>query len=326
MSHIQMISLSNINANLLVALDLLLTHQSVQGAAEKQHVTASAMSHSLRTLRELFDDPLLTRTRGGMIRTPFAEQLMGPLHRALRDLERAVTMVAEFDPSRAERGFIIAAPDFLSTLLLPPIVRILEREAPGLDVEIRPIARAGALRFAELARLADGEIDLLLAAVLTGTPGQQVPEIRSRNLYEESFVCVVRGDHSSVGDTLDLDTYAALPHLLITITDERSPSWIDEELARYGLTRRVAVRTRYFMSAPLLIAQSDLILTCPRQLAHYFAKHAPLRLLEPPLPLPSYFEQIAWHTRFDADPASLWLRSVLTRSADEMLVRDESRR
>jgi DNA-binding transcriptional LysR family regulator len=132
-------------------------------------------------------------------------------------------------------------------------------------------------------------------------------------------VCVVRGDHPSVGDTLDLETYAALPHLLITITDEHSPSWIDTALADRGLTRRVAVRTRYFMSAPLLVAQSDLLLTCPRQLARYFAKLVPLRVLEPPLPLPSYPEQIAWHARFDADPASIWLRSVLVRAADALV-------
>lgn len=188
---------------------MLLSHQSVQRAAEKQGVTASAMSHSLRALRELFDDPLLTRVRGGMVRTPFAEQLRGPLHRALRELERAVTTVAEFDPARAQRGFVIAAPDFTSTLLLPPVAGILEREAPGLDFEIRPIARAAALRFADLMRLADGEIDLLLAAVLTGPLGQRVPELRSRNLYEESFVCVVREGHPGVGDTLDLETTQA---------------------------------------------------------------------------------------------------------------------
>ncbi len=312
-------NLSSINANLLVALDHLLTHQSVQTAAEKQFVTPSAMSHSLRTLRGIFGDELLTRTQGGMVRTPLAEQLMGPLHRALRDLERAVTTVAEFDPGQSERGFVIAAPDFISTLLMPPVLKLLESQAPNLDIEIRPIARAGALRFSEVAQLADGKIDLLLAAVLTGDQAQAMPEIRGSNLYREDFVCVVRKDHPGVGETLDLETYATLPHLLITITDDRSPSWIDEELGRHGLKRRVAMRTRYFMSAPLLVAESDLLLTCPRQLAKYFAKQANLQVFEPPLPLPNYFEQIAWHSRFDSEPASLWLRSTIKRAVEEVL-------
>lgn len=311
--------LSRINVNLLVALDHLLTHQSVQLAAEKQYVTASAMSHSLRTLRGIFGDKLLTRTQGGMVRTPLAEQLMGPLHRALRNLEHAVTSVAEFDPSQSERGFVIAAPDFISTLVLPPVLKILESQAPKLDIEVRPIARAGALRFNELSLLADGEIDLLLAAVLTGDLAQPMPEIRGANLYPEEFVCVVRKNHPGVGETLDLQTYATLPHLLITITDDRSPTWIDRVLGEHGLRRRIAMRTRYFMSAPLLVAESDLLLTCPRTLANYFCKLADLQIFEPPLDCPKYFEQIAWHSRFDSDPASLWLRSTIKDAVGEVL-------
>ncbi len=312
-------NLSSINANLLVALDHLLTHQSVQTAAEKQFVTPSAMSHSLRTLRGIFGDELLTRTQGGMVRTPLAEQLMGPLHRALRDLERAVTSVAEFDPRQSERGFVIAAPDFLSTLVLPPVLKKLASHAPNLDIEVRPIARAGALRFNELSLLADGKIDLLLAAVLTGDLAQPMPEIRGANLYQEEFVCVVRKDHPGVGETLDLKTYATLPHLLITITDDRSPTWIDRILREQGLTRRIAMRTRYFMSAPLLVAESNLLLTCPRTLANYFSKLADIQIFEPPIPCPKYFEQIAWHSRFDSEPASLWLRSTLQRAVGEVL-------
>jgi len=88
------------------------------------------------------------------------------------------------------------------------------------------------------------------------------------------------------------------------------------------LRQMLALRTRYFMSAPLLTANSDLLLTCPRQLAIYFARQVNLRIIEPPMTLPPYFEQIAWHARFDADPASLWLRSTLRRAVDEVIGRE----
>ena len=202
--------------------------------------------------------------------------------------------------------------------MLPPVLKILESHAPNLDIEVRPIARAGALRFNELSLLANGEIDLLLAAVLTGDLAQPMPEIRGANLYQEEFVCVVRKGHPGVGETLDLQTYATLPHLLITITDDRSPTWIDRVLTERGLKRRIAMRTRYFMSAPLLVAESDLLLTCPRRLANYFCRLADFQIFEPPLPCPKYFEQIAWHSRFDSDPASLWLRSTIKDAVDEV--------
>lgn len=305
--------LSRINANLLVALDLLLTEESVARAAERHGVTPSAMSHSLRSLRELFNDPLLARAGTRMVLTPLAEKLRGPIRRALRDLERAVSGGLDFDPATAERGFVVLAPDFVSTLVLPGISRILVAEAPGIDVEVRPVRRRGAsLGLVDAAALVEGDVDIVVAALLTDLPG-----LHSEDLYAERFVCLVREDHPTVGDAIDLETYATTPHVLITISDERTPTWVDEALAARGLTRRIAVRTRFFMSAACLVAESGLLLTCPFQLARYFAQRLPVRILESPLALPHYQEVMLWHPRFDADPASRWLRNTVRRAAAE---------
>ena len=306
--------LARINTNLLVALDLLLSEGSVTRAAERHGVTPSAMSHSLRTLRGLFDDSLLTRSGATMVPTPLAEKLRGPLRMAMRDLERAVSGGFDFDPARAERGCVLTAPDFISTLLLPGIVRLLAAEAPGIDVEVRPVRRRGAgLGLAAAAALAEGDVDLAIMALLTDEP-----RLRSEVLYSERFVCLVRQGHPGVGETLDLETYVATPQILISISDERGPTWIDAALAEHGLARRIAVRTRFFMSAALLVAESDLVLTCPYQLARYFADRLAVRILEPPFPLPDYQEFMLWHARLDADPASRWLRTVVRRVAAQL--------
>jgi DNA-binding transcriptional LysR family regulator len=81
------------------------------------------------------------------------------------------------------------------------------------------------------------------------------------------------------------------------------------------------VRTRYFMSAPLIVAGSDLIATCPYQLARYFAGRIPIAILEPPTMLPKYSEYLAWHERYDADPALRWLRGVFAEAARAALQR-----
>jgi DNA-binding transcriptional LysR family regulator len=309
--------LARINTNLLVALDLLLTEENVARAADRHGVTPSAMSHSLRALRELFGDPLLVKTRGGMRATTFAQTLTGPLRRALRDLERAVSEGTRFDPSTAERAFVVCAPDFLSTFLMPHVAAVLAERAPRVEIEVRPVRRQGtALLLRDAASLAEGTIDLVLAAILG-----DVPELRSESLYEERFVCIVRKGHRLARrKRVDLETYAATPQLVITITDERSPTWVDAELARHGLERRVALRTRYFMAAPLIVAESDLMATCPYQLARYFAARTPITILEPPTVLPKYSEFLAWHERYDADPALLWLRSVFAEAARKALL------
>jgi DNA-binding transcriptional LysR family regulator len=271
------------------------------------------MSHSLRTLRDLFEDPLLARAGSGMVPTPMAEQLRGPLRRALRDLERAVSGGLHFIPAEAHRGFVLLAPDFISTLLLKGITRVLLEEAPGVDVEFRPVRRRGpTLGLVDAAALVEGDVDLVVAALVADLPG-----LRSEALYAERFVCLVREDHPTVGPSLDLAAYAAAPQVLITISDERSPSLVDAALAERGLSRRIAVRTRFFLSAALLVAETDLLLTCPLQLARYAAARLPVRIVAPPLELPGYQEFMSWHPRFEADPGLRRLRGVVRRAAEE---------
>ena len=161
----------------------------------------------------------------------------------------------------------------------------------------------------DAAALAEGDVDLVVAALLAEATG-----LRSEALYPERFVCLVRAEHPQVGTTLDLQTYVAIPQVLVTISDERSATWIDDALAKHGLARRVAVRTRYFMSAAMLVADSDLLLTCPYQLARYAADRLHVRIVAPQFELPGYQEFMLWHPRFHADPASRWLRDVVRRA------------
>src|SRR6185369_14601673 len=122
--------LGAVNLNLLRALAALLAESSVTRAAARVGVTQSAMSHSLRQLREIFDDPLLVRGPRGMALTPRAQELSGPIRRGLAELSRAVAAGEPFDPARAARTFTLLTADFYSVVVLPPLFEILRREAP----------------------------------------------------------------------------------------------------------------------------------------------------------------------------------------------------
>jgi DNA-binding transcriptional LysR family regulator len=312
------VDLSGVNLNLLVALDALLHERSVTRAAQRAHVTPSAMSHSLAELRDLLADPLLVRTGRGMAFTPRAEALREPLRRLLVDAQRIVRDKGTFDPSAAERRFVLAAPDFLATLVLPTLLRSAQREAPGVSLEIVPSTRRGNAWLLE-----SGEVDLALGAVVDDTPG-----IRRADLCTEGFVCAARDGHPDIDGALSLDQYVRTPHLLITLGDDDRPTWIDEELARLGRARRVAARVRYFMTAPLVLARTDLLLTGPSMLVRYFAELVPLQVLAPPIALPTYPEEMYWHERFDGDPAHLWLRQLVKQATQGLglRVRPERRR
>ena len=241
-----------------------------------------------------------------MVLTPRAEALVGPLHTLLKDVERLLRGGVNFDPVTTSRRFVIAAPDFLATLLMPSLLDAVKREAPGISIEIVPSVRRGNAWLLET-----GEVDLALGAIV-----DEAPSIRRMDLCTDGFACAVRKGHPSIdGEELDIDTYVKIPHLLITLGDDSGPTWIDQALAKLRKKRHVAARVRYFMAAPLIVARSDLLMTGPSTLIRYFAELVPLQVLDPPIDLPTYPEEAYWHERFDEDPAHAWLRNLVKKTA-----------
>jgi DNA-binding transcriptional LysR family regulator len=266
----------------------------------------------------MLGDQLLVRTGRGMALTPRAEILLVPLHRVLLDAQSIVRDRAAFDPLTAERNFVVAAPDFLATMILPALVAAIAGEAPRVTLEFVPSVRRGNAWLLET-----GELDLALGAVVDDAPG-----IRRMDLCTEGFACAVRKGHPTIHGALTLEQYVRTPHLLITLGDSARPTWIDEALAKLGRRRQVAVRVRHFMVAPLVVARTDLLLTGPSMLIRHFADLVPLQILKPPITLPTYPEEAYWHERFDADPAHRWLRELIGRTTASLGVggRPEMRR
>jgi DNA-binding transcriptional LysR family regulator len=302
----------SIDLNLLVALDALLAEENVTEAARRCHVTQSAMSHSLAKLRALLGDELLVRTPAGMSPTPRARALAQPLARALAELRSVVASGSAFEPATARRVFTIGTSDYGSSVLIPALMQRLGKEAPLVELVVRPLPAAFA------SALEEERIDLALSPY---------PEPRAtlvaQKLFDERFVCVLRGDHPVLRGAprkLDLETFASLSHVQIAPRGARGGA-VDDWLARAGKTRHVALRIVDFLVAPLVVAESDLVLTVPERIARVFARSHGLRVLEPPAspkgpgsvrPFPSFSMWQIWHQRRRQEPAHEWLRGMLS--------------
>jgi DNA-binding transcriptional LysR family regulator len=291
--------LDHLSVHQLKVLLMLLEEASVSGAARRLGVTQPALSHSLRALRDSLGDPLLVAGARGMALTPRAAALAGPLRRTLRELELVLGGSGDFEAATARRTFVLATWDGVAVTLLPRVLARIRGEAPGLDLDVRPVPREGSGPGLE-----DGVFDLAIEVRPRDTPG-----LKRRVLHEDDFVCLVRADHPGVGETLDLDTFVRLPHALISPQGEGT-GIVDRRLSELGLARRIGLRIRYFVAAPLIVAQSDLILTAPRTIAEAMLPLAPLRMLAPPLPLPAFPVALVWHERADLDPGHRWLRDT----------------
>jgi DNA-binding transcriptional LysR family regulator len=309
-------ALHRIDLNLLVALDALTRERSVTKAAERAGVTQSAMSHTLRRLRELFDDPLLVRGRGGMVLTPRAEALAVPLRSALVSLARTLAEPEPFAPGHASRTFRIVSPDLFDALVLPTLLQRLAHEAPAVDLAVVPTPK----------RLADsletGDVDLAIHPVLLDPHpfdiGTQIdPELQSRTLFRDSFQCFVRNDHPALGRRrLTLKAYSRLNHILVSPGGE-GPGVVDRILEEQGEQRRIALRVPHFATALEVVAQSDLVLTGPSSLANCSVAST-IASRPAPFAIPEHAITMIWHPRFTEDPAHRWLRQLMIDVTDEV--------
>lgn len=289
--------IARIDANLLVALDALLLEGTVTRAAQRLGVSQSAMSHKLRRLRGLLDDELLIPSPRGMLPTARASKLAPFLRSAVDSMQQALRPEPEFDPQRSTRTHRVITSDYAELVIMPQLVARLSALAPNIGTVLLPRTDAC------VAQLTDGTADVTIGGPLQG------PGLRRRVLYYERLLCAVRADHPQVGETLDLETWLSLGHIVYSGSGSSSP--IDTMLHKRGLARRVVVRTPRMVGGPLIVARTDFVYTGLSAPLRELAGKLSLRLFPVPLPLPTTtFETVmTWHERYDQEPGAKWLRN-----------------
>lgn len=291
--------------NLLIVFDAVMQDRSVTRAGSRIGLSQPAMSHALNRLRYILKDELFVRTPEGMVPTPRAELLAGPLRSALSEIQLALEPAA-FDPASSDRRFVLTVNNYAAVVMAPPLVAAVSAAAPAVRLELLP---SGTLDIAE--RLDRGEIDLALSSM--SAPGER---FAAAKLLEDEFVTVMRRGHPATRRKLSPAAFAALPHLDISSTHEDT-SFVDHWLAERGLARRIALRAPY-LSAALILVQSDLVVTLSRRIAHEFVRHHPLQVCKAPYPSPKIGTTMLWHRRLDRHPAHRWLRDVIGSMAKSL--------
>jgi DNA-binding transcriptional LysR family regulator len=292
--------LRNFDLNLLVAFDLLMQEQNVSRAAERMFVGQSAMSHILQRLRQQLDDPLLVKTPTGMKPTDRALALIGPVKAVLRDVRSLISTREEFDPAKSVRRFVIAATDYMELLVIPALVERIARYAPGVDIHVKRTEAPFPERELEC-----NDLDVVLGfEVILKPPVHLVVE----KLFDDRMTCLVSLNHPvNSGDRLTLDEYVLMKHMLISRTGSRI-GVIDEWLAEKGLERRIALIVPHFLSAPFIVAKTDMLLSLPERIAEKFVGLAPVKILPVRMDFPDYRLVMIWHPLREKDPAHRWLR------------------
>jgi len=294
--------LDRFDLNLLVALDTLVEERSVTAAARRLHLTQSAMSGALARLRIAFDDPLLVRHGRGMVPTPAALALAPRVKGMLDRLRQLIEPEQPFDATTSARAFRVVASDYISTVLLAPLIRRLEAQAPHVRVDIT-LPSEGAARL-----LSNGELDLLL------TPAEFVqPDHPSVLLFEERHVVIGCAANPALRDGITRAQFAHAGHVAVRI-DGRN-TYIENELARLGVDRRIEIHAPSFMQVPWLIPGTRRIALMHERLARQVSAMLGLMICEPPFHLPAMREMMQFHSARRDDQGLQWLMDEVRQQA-----------
>lgn len=290
-----MSDLRRIDLNLLVTLETLLTERSVTRSAQRLHLSQPAVSVQLRKLREIFSDPLLITSPGGMLPTARAQALLPSIRAALAEVGRVFGQDQPFDPSSVQMTWQIAAADYAQYAIVLPLLKSLRRTAPGIRISIRHASHAKMFR-----QLESGTIDLALLAL------DSVPDHLHREaLYQESYVLIARKRHPALKRKLSLETFCQLDFILVSPEGGGFHGITDTMLDSRKRKRRVVLSTQHFLFSPEVVAHTDLVAVVPSRLVK---DRADVQQVSPPFAIPGYEMGMAWHERSHADPAHRWLR------------------
>lgn len=290
--------LRKVDLNLLIVFETLMHERSVTRAAEKLFLGQPAISAALARLRGLFDDPLFVRTGRSMEPTARAQEIFGHLSPALDSISTALSRAADFDPATSKAVFRIGLSDDVEFGLLPPLLRRLRSEAPGITLVVR---RANYLLMPQL--LSSGEISVGVSYT------DDLPANAKRKTLRRSTWKILRAD--SIPGALTLDDYCARPHALVSYAGDLD-GFVDQTLAEMDRKRQVVLAVPQFVGLAQLLAGTDIIATVPEYVALALTAAGGLRAEEPPFPTRLAELSMVWRGAQDQDPAERWLRSRIT--------------
>jgi DNA-binding transcriptional LysR family regulator len=296
--------LSNIDLNLFVVFDAIYTEGNLTRAGEIIGITQPAVSNSLSRLRTLFNDPMFVRTADGMVPTPVAQNIVGSVRQALGLIRSSVQESESFDPLASDKRFRVSMTDLNQSIMLPYLFDRINQDAPQVSIDCYHVRR----RDMNI-ELASGNLDLAIDIPLAPDP-----QIRQAALFSHPHVCVVRKNHSIVGDKIDLTTYLNISHIHIS-SRRGGLGHVDLALGKMGKRRNIALRTQHYLATPELVSRNDLALTVPSIYADFLVSRYSVKYMELPFEVPHLESYLYWHESTDRDQANRWMRELMLELA-----------
>jgi DNA-binding transcriptional LysR family regulator len=318
-------SFNKLDLNLLRVFDAVMDERSVLRASQRVCLSQSAVSHALARLREMLGDELFIRTTSGMQPTARAVTMAPLIREAWKSLEAAIG-TPNFEPGKSNKRFTIAVNDFVATVMVPDLLRLLGREAPLIDLVIVPDTRMDLVEQIDL-----GQIDAAIGTFL------QVPaRFRSASLFAYDDVLIASSSRKL--GKISLEALSRLSIAAVSLHGDYE-GIVNGCVSQNGLSRRsemydraalvqalsactnsprIVISIPHFLALPALLEHTDLTAIVPRPLAPSLAGTRKLSIYELPYKPPTVDVSVLWHERTAKEASHRWLREMLRRAIEPL--------
>ena len=293
---------TQLDLNLLFIAESLYRTLNVSKTAVELGMSQSAVSHALTKLRAHFNDPLFVRVSKGMAATSLAKDLKESIE-ALTQQGRDLAQKSEkFDPKKAKGRISIATTDMLEIIIMPNLLKRIRKEAPNLQISIRPTG--GELPKAELE---SGQIDIGLAGFYKNLP----EGFYQRKVLDLEFATAFRKNHSKIKGTLNAAEFYESDHALITLQGDFKENFPKKRKIVYG--------SYSFTGIAWTLASTDLVLTAPTLLLEKYKQYFPITIQKSPVEFPKVEVRMVWHGLTHKDPLRMWFREILKEELNKLV-------
>ena len=108
-----------------------------------------------------------------------------------------------------------------------------------------------------------------------------------------------------------------------SVADRR---FVDNELARLSVARRVPLQVQHWLSAPEIVKHTNLVSATWEKIAARYSQNGELVMLPLPFGPLKYMFKVYWHRRYEKNAAHRWLRGIVLQSQNHRECVDQAKR
>ena len=293
-----------VDLNLLTIFEVMMAEQNTTRAAEKLHMSQSAVSDALGRLRDLYNDKLFLRTSQGMVPTQKSKQIFTHIRQALDLVETSLKEETEFSYGKSNRCFRIGMTDYAELVILPRLIDWLKNTAPHISLETFRIGVSYGKRSESIQDICNSLKSATLDLVLHHDP-KLFKGCNSTQILEDSITLISSKDNQAVHAKLTMEQFRSLSHMVVKNKPE------NQELHKQGFQAKSIVQVPDYLAIPNVVAYTSIVAVVPERAARIFATNNELKFTDIPVELPPSPLYQIWHKDLDEDLGMTWLRKLI---------------